>query len=144
MACSRFKRYPSQNAFMIFSVGTAIFLLASAVGSYEAFHYTESVEFCGTTCHAVMKPEYTAYQNSPHAKVACVECHVGSGANWYVRSKLSGLYQVYAVTLGTVPKPIENAHYEPSSRARNLSSMPLAPKVLRPDTEIREAFSHRR
>lgn len=96
-----------RNAFMIFSVGTAIFLLASAVGSYEAFHYTESVEFCGTTCHAVMKPEYTAYQNSPHAKVACVECHVGSGANWYVRSKLSGLYQVYAVTLGTVPKPIE-------------------------------------
>ena len=47
-----------------------------------------------------MKPEYTAYQNSPHAKVACVACHVGEGADWYVRSKLSGLYQVYAVTLG--------------------------------------------
>jgi NapC/NirT cytochrome c family, N-terminal region len=96
-----------RNAFMIFSIGTAIFLLATAVGSYEAFHYTESVEFCGTTCHGVMKPEYTAYQNSPHAKVACVECHVGAGAGWYVRSKISGLYQVYAVTLGSVPKPIE-------------------------------------
>jgi nitrate/TMAO reductase-like tetraheme cytochrome c subunit/uncharacterized membrane protein len=96
-----------RNAFFIFSIGTTIFLFLSAVGSYEAFHYTESVEFCGTTCHSVMKPEYTAYQNSPHARVACVECHVGSGANWYVRSKLSGMYQVYAVTLGTVPKPIE-------------------------------------
>jgi len=96
-----------RNAFMIFSVGSAIFLLASAVGSYEAFHFTESVEFCGKLCHEVMKPEYVAYQSSPHAKVACVGCHVGSGASWYVRSKMSGLYQVYAVTLGTVPRPIQ-------------------------------------
>jgi hypothetical protein len=96
-----------RHAATIFSIGTAIFLLASAVGSYEAFHYSESVDFCGKTCHYVMKPEYTAYQVSPHARVACVECHVGSGADWYMRSKLSGLYQVYAVTLGTIPKPIE-------------------------------------
>lgn len=95
-----------RNAFMLFAVGTTIFLLLSAVGSYEAFHYTESVEFCGTVCHKVMEPEYVAYQNSSHARVPCVDCHVGSGANWYVRSKLSGLYQVYAVTLGDYPKPI--------------------------------------
>src|SRR5512138_908124 len=82
-----------RNAFMIFAVGSTIFLLLSAVGSYEAFHYSESVKFCGTLCHEVMKPEYVAYQNSPHARVPCVECHVGSGADWYVRSKLSGLYQ---------------------------------------------------
>ena len=96
-----------RHAFVIFSIGTCIFLFLTAVGSYEAFHYTESVEFCGKLCHSVMMPEYTAYQGSPHARVACVDCHVGSGANWYVRSKLSGLYQVYAVTLGTVPRPIE-------------------------------------
>jgi hypothetical protein len=95
-----------RNAFMIFSVGSTIFLLLSAIGSYEAFHYTESVEFCGTLCHEVMKPEYIAYQNSPHAKVACVACHVGSGADWYVRSKLSGLYQVYSVTFNLYPRPI--------------------------------------
>ncbi|MBN2173841.1 MAG: NapC/NirT family cytochrome c [Bacteroidales bacterium] len=96
----------TRNATMIFGIGTVFFLLLSSVGSYEAFHYTESVEFCGTVCHKVMKPEYVAYQNSPHAKVACVECHVGSGANWYVRSKLSGLYQVYAVLAKVYPKPI--------------------------------------
>ncbi|MCF8379579.1 MAG: YrzE family protein [Bacteroidales bacterium] len=96
----------TRNAFMIFGIGSLFFLLLSAVGSYEAFHYTESVEFCGTLCHDVMKPEYIAYHNSSHAKVACVECHVGSGASWYMRSKLSGLYQVYAVTTGIYPKPI--------------------------------------
>lgn len=101
-----FNDYRHRNAFMIFSVGSTIFLLLTAVGSYEAFHYTESVEFCGTLCHKVMKPEYVAYQNSPHARVACVDCHVGSGADWYVRSKLSGLYQVYAVLANVYPRPI--------------------------------------
>ncbi|MFZ0391340.1 MAG: NapC/NirT family cytochrome c [Calditrichia bacterium] len=95
-----------RNAFFIFAIGTTIFLFLSAVGSYEAFHYTESTEFCGTLCHSVMHPEYIAYQNSPHAQVACVACHVGPGADWYVRSKLSGLYQVYAVTTNVYPKPI--------------------------------------
>jgi nitrate/TMAO reductase-like tetraheme cytochrome c subunit len=95
-----------RNAFFIFSIGSAIFLFLSSVGSYEAFHFTESVTFCGKICHNVMIPEYTAYQSSPHARVACVECHVGTGADWYVKSKLSGLYQVYAVTIGSYPKPI--------------------------------------
>jgi hypothetical protein len=95
-----------RNAFLIFTFGTVMFLLLSSVGSYEAFHYTESVEFCGTLCHQVMEPEYVAYQNSPHARVSCVECHVGSGASWYMRSKLSGLYQVYAVLANIYPRPI--------------------------------------
>src|SRR5262249_20574069 len=68
--------------------------------------YTESVEFCGRLCHTVMNPEYTAYQQSPHARVACVDCHVGAGAGWYVRSKLSGAYQLYSVTFHKYPKPI--------------------------------------
>jgi nitrate/TMAO reductase-like tetraheme cytochrome c subunit len=101
-----------RNAFFIFSIGTVIFLFLSAVGSYEAFHYSESVEFCGTICHKVMNPEYIAYQNSPHASVKCVDCHVGEGVNWYMRSKLSGLRQVYNVTIGDyerpIPTPIKN------------------------------------
>ncbi len=96
-----------RNAFIIFSVTTIIILFLSTLGSFEAYHITESKEFCGTLCHRVMEPEYTAYQNSPHANVLCVECHVGSGASWYVKSKLSGLHQVYAVLTNTYPRPIE-------------------------------------
>ncbi len=95
-----------RHAVFLFVGGTAIFILLTAVGSYQAFRITESVEFCGQLCHSVMHPEYTAYQQSPHARVACVECHVGEGADWYVRSKLSGLYQVYSVTFKLYPKPI--------------------------------------
>src|SRR5204863_2233710 len=61
---------------------------------------------CGKLCHVVMHPEYTAHQASPHARVGCVDCHVGAGAGWYVRSKLSGMRQVFKVAMGTFPRPI--------------------------------------
>jgi nitrate/TMAO reductase-like tetraheme cytochrome c subunit len=78
----------------------------STVGIYQAYQFTESVAFCGRTCHVVMKPEYTAYQRSPHARVECVACHIGPGVGWYAKSKLSGLYQVYAVLANVYPRPI--------------------------------------
>ncbi|MBK8882489.1 MAG: NapC/NirT family cytochrome c [Bacteroidales bacterium] len=96
-----------RNAFLIFTITTIIVLFLSTLGSFKAYHITESVEFCGTLCHQVMEPEHTAYLNSPHANVSCVECHVGSGASWYMKSKLSGLHQVYAVLTKSYPRPIE-------------------------------------
>src|SRR5512139_4000664 len=77
-----------RNAFFVAIFGTGLLSLISVVGGYQAYHFTESVEFCGTTCHTVMKPEYVAYGNSPHARVSCAECHVGAGAGWYAKSKL--------------------------------------------------------
>ena len=74
--------------------------------SYSAVSYMDSVSFCGQTCHTVMQPEFTAYQNSPHSRVECVQCHIGPGAGWFVRSKLSGVRQVFAVTFHTYSRPI--------------------------------------
>ena len=83
-----------------------LFLALSAVGGYESYHYTDSVQFCGQTCHTVMQPEFTAYQQSPHARVACVSCHIGPGAEWFVRAKISGAYQVYSVMFNKFSRPI--------------------------------------
>ena len=88
------------------SVGFVLFMMVSVFGSYKAYHYTDSDEFCGTMCHQIMHPEYTAYKASPHARVGCVNCHIGSGATWYVKSKLSGAYQVYATLAKKYPQPI--------------------------------------
>lgn len=101
-----FNNVATRNASIIFIFGTVFLVIISSIGSYEAFHITESVEFCGKLCHQVMEPEYTTYQGSSHERVACVECHVGSGATWYVKSKLSGLYQVYSVLAKKYPTPI--------------------------------------
>jgi hypothetical protein len=53
-----------------------------------------------------MEPEFVTYQHSPHARVGCVECHIGPGAEWYVKAKLSGLYQVYATAANKYPRPV--------------------------------------
>ncbi len=93
--------------------GIVLFLILSVINltilvlvAYEAYHFTDSSYFCGVVCHEVMDPEYTAYQRSPHAKVACVSCHIGPGASWYVQAKLSGLRQVKAVIDGNFSRPI--------------------------------------
>ncbi len=85
---------------------TLINLAVVGTAGYEGIHYMDSVEFCGTLCHTVMEPQYKAYLSSPHARVACVECHIGPGASWFAKSKLSGLRQVYAVLFHTYQKPI--------------------------------------
>ena len=96
----------ARRAFFIFIAVAFVFIAASAFGSYQAFEYTESVAFCGQTCHTVMEPEFVAYKAGAHARVRCVECHVGSGAGWYARSKISGAYQLYSVTFNKYSRPI--------------------------------------
>ena len=98
---------PKKRAmFVTFSVGTIVLMLFSAFGSFKAYEYTETDEFCGTVCHSVMEPEYTAYLDSPHSRVGCVGCHIGSGTSWYVKSKFSGAYQVYSVMFNKYSRPI--------------------------------------
>jgi nitrate/TMAO reductase-like tetraheme cytochrome c subunit len=90
--------------FVLFT--TVINIAIASQLTYGAVNYMDSVTFCGQTCHTVMQPEFTAYQNSPHSKVECVKCHIGPGAGWFVRSKLSGVGQVFAVAFNTYPRPI--------------------------------------
>ncbi len=93
---------------LVYFIGatTVINVTIASQVTYGAVNYMDSVTFCGETCHTVMQPEYTAYQDSPHSKVECVKCHIGPGAGWFVKSKLSGVGQVFAVTFNTYPRPI--------------------------------------
>ncbi|MGD9628364.1 MAG: cytochrome c3 family protein [Pyrinomonadaceae bacterium] len=92
---------------LVLVAGTFFFLFISAFGSYRAFEYTESVSFCGQQCHTVMKPEFVAFQAAPHSSIRCVDCHVGGGPEWYVRSKFNGMRQLYAVAFNTYDRPIQ-------------------------------------
>ena len=96
----------SRKAFLIFLVMTFVFVSASAFGSYRGYEYTESVNFCGETCHSVMSPEFTAYKAGSHAKVECVACHVGSGPGWYVKMKINGARQLYSLAFNKYSRPI--------------------------------------
>ncbi|MFA6570059.1 MAG: cytochrome b/b6 domain-containing protein [Bacteroidota bacterium] len=95
-----------QIATIVFSIVTLLLLTVTVISSFKAYEYTDSDEFCGTICHQVMDPEFTAYQGSPHSRVHCVKCHIGPGTKWFVKAKISGLYQVYSVLFNKFSKPI--------------------------------------
>jgi len=97
---------PRTRRHLIWVAGLSVVnLMIVALAGYEGLHVMDSPAFCGS-CHSVMDPEFTTYQASPHARVACVECHIGSGASWFVKSKLSGAKQLIAVVAKTYPRPI--------------------------------------
>jgi hypothetical protein len=85
---------------------TFVNLVIASQLAYGAVNYMDSTAFCGLTCHRVMSPEYTSHENSSHARVDCAACHIGPGASWFVRSKLSGTGQVFYTLFNTYPRPI--------------------------------------
>ena len=93
---------------MVFLGLTCLNAVIFGSASFIGVEYMESVEFCGTVCHTVMAPEYAAYQNSPHSRVNCVQCHIGPGASWFVKSKIDGMRQVIGTTLNTFSRPINS------------------------------------
>ncbi|HEX8960751.1 MAG TPA: NapC/NirT family cytochrome c [Geobacteraceae bacterium] len=96
-----------RRLFVFFIASSVIFVLIITVATIKGYEFTESTTFCGELCHVPMQPEHTAWSNSPHANVRCVECHVGPGAKWYVKAKISGMRQLYAVAAHVYPTPIE-------------------------------------
>jgi len=95
-----------QRGLVLIAAATVVNVAILSTATYHGVEYMDSTQFCGQACHSVMAPEYSAYVNSPHARVSCVECHIGPGASWFVRSKLSGTRQLFAVTFGTHSRPI--------------------------------------
>lgn len=89
-------------------VTTLANLLIGTQVTYRAVKHMETPQFCGATCHA-MQPEFSAYQNAPHSKVECVECHVVPTEAGWIRSKMAGIRQLVEVVLNTSPRPIPPA-----------------------------------
>lgn len=83
-----------------------VLLVVIAYTGVKAHDAVDSVEFCGETCHAVMGPQYAAYHNSAHARVRCVDCHIGPGFQHWVKAKMAGMRQLYAVAFNTYQRPI--------------------------------------
>lgn len=100
------ERSKVRTTLLFVAAATFLNILIFTFASYKGVAYMDSANFCGQTCHTVMAPEFSAYQNSPHSRVECVECHIGPGAGWFVRAKVSGLRQVLALTFNTYSRPI--------------------------------------
>jgi mono/diheme cytochrome c family protein/nitrate/TMAO reductase-like tetraheme cytochrome c subunit len=97
-------------------------LVVFAGGTY-GWEYTNSSEFCGTACHT-MPPQYSAYLVSPHARVQCVECHIGrdpfasrltrkAGDLRHVFYNLTEKYEypIRATNMRPAPETCEKCHF---------------------------------
>lgn len=96
----------------LFVILTVVNVFIFGLAAYQGMSFMDSVHFCGQLCHSVMTPEFSTYKDSPHSRIKCVQCHIGPGASWFVKSKLSGLRQVFAVTFNTYSKPIPQPVHE--------------------------------
>lgn len=99
---NRIRRVVYTSTFLISS-----FLLFLGIVAYSGHSYTDSVQFCGNFCHNIMGPELITYQNSPHSRVSCVDCHIGQEAGGLTAARLTGLKQLYATVSGTYPRPLK-------------------------------------
>ncbi len=91
---------------LFLSITGAISLVLLIMGGYQLYDFSESNDFCGRLCHVLMRPEYVTYQESPHSRVACVDCHVGPGASYLVKSKIRGMPQILSVISKSYDRPI--------------------------------------
>jgi nitrate/TMAO reductase-like tetraheme cytochrome c subunit len=112
-------------------VATIVNLLVVSISTYRGAAYMDSPQFCGQSCH-VMHPEYTAYQISPHSHVACVDCHIGSGAAAYFNAKVDGTKQLIEVSFHPL------AHLAPKLIPDYPTPIPSPVQNLRPARVICE------
>ncbi len=100
-------RQEDRRKVLVGSLISLVVIAGMAIAGFEGYHYTESSEFCGTTCH-VMEPQFDRFEASSHANVECAKCHIGPGTSFFVKSKIDGIKQVYAVLFDTYERPISS------------------------------------
>lgn len=98
--------------------------LVVLVTSTYAWEYTNSPEFCGTACHT-MPPEYTSYLASPHARIDCVDCHIGRGfIATRITRKAGDAKHIISLAFKNYEFPIEAGELRPSRETCELCHFP--------------------
>ena len=98
---------------------TAVNIVIILLAGYGSLHWMDSPQFCGQVCHTAMQPQFVAWRDGPHSRIACAHCHIGSGAPGFVKAKLAGTRQLVHVITGRVPTPVPpGAHMAPGAQAQ--------------------------
>ncbi len=95
-------------------VTLGVLTLMLFAGGVYGWEYSNSPEFCGTTCHT-MPPQDVAYKQSPHANVTCEECHIGRASFFnQLTRKSQGLHELYYMTFNLYEYPIRARALRPA------------------------------
>jgi hypothetical protein len=108
---------------LLFTALTAANVVILLVAGYGSLHWMDSPQFCGQVCHEPMHPQFAAWREGPHSRIACATCHIAEGAQGFVSAKLAGTRQLVHVITGNLPRPIPpGAHMPPGAQAESCQS----------------------
>jgi len=95
---------------LLLLLATVVNVIIVMTAGYEAVHYMDSPAFCGAVCHTPMAPQFVQWQQGPHARVACVGCHIGNERGSFIKAKLAGTRRLAHMLTGNYPRPIVAGH----------------------------------
>lgn len=114
------------RARLVWFISAGFVATVVAVSGIAAWEYTNSTTFCGTRCHT-MPPEYTAYTRSLHARVSCVDCHIGRVGFFksaWLKSGHGG--HLTSLVFNTYERPIRIKSLRPARETCELCHWPQA------------------
>jgi len=114
-----FRRASVRRTTLLITALTAVNLMIVLLAGYGSLHWMDSPSFCGQVCHIPMHPQFAAWHEGSHARIACAACHIGEGAAGFVHAKLAGVRQLVQVATDSYPRPIPpGAEMPPGTRAQ--------------------------
>lgn len=105
------------NLTLVIGVVAALFI-ALLLGGVLTWEYTNSSEFCASACHEVHPEETVAYSDSYHAKVKCVECHMGRlPVLKAALVKATHMSHLWSMITGDYERPMESHSMRPATHS---------------------------
>ena len=101
-----FNDHKQRRLVILLSTGFVFLTLLYTFGMFQSYEFLESDSFCSRVCHTIHRTDSLAHAFSFHAEVECSACHVGSGSQYFVLSKLRGTTELPMVLLNTFPRPL--------------------------------------
>ena len=76
-------RNPATRWTLLTGMAFILGFIALAIAGIQVWEWSNSTSFCSNACHDVHPEEPAAYQDSYHARVKCVECHMSRVGTLY-------------------------------------------------------------
>jgi hypothetical protein len=123
------RRAVRRTALLIVAL-TAVNIVIVLLAGYGSLHWMESPSFCGQVCHTPMRPQFMSWRDAPHARTACVRCHVGEGPAAFLHTKLAGVRQLQHVATNSYARPTPpGAEMRPGAQEQTCRSCHVAERV---------------
>lgn len=98
-------------------VAALIGLAAFGAAGIAGWEYSNSNAFCATMCHSVHPEEIAAHKTGAHARVNCVECHMGRNSTLHLMAlKPTHAKELWGMIVG-YERPITSSTLRPSREA---------------------------